>query len=139
MGLRLRRYFATMAEVPICPYSWAAVRGREISTEMLSQLQPFYMVSGIIAVVVFFAAMLAEGRGAHIVRLVLTRSGREAVEVLRDEALTGDVPREPNNLNVIAVLGASERRYAEIDAGRARAEERAALADAQSSSRGVAA
>jgi len=97
------------------------------------------MVSGIIAVVVFFAAMLAEGRGAHIVRLVLTRSGREAVEVLRDEALTGDVPREPNNLNVIAVLGASERRYAEIDAGRARAEERAALADAQSSSRGVAA
>ena len=120
-----------MAGVPICPYSWAAVRGREIGKGMLSQLQPVYMVSGIIAVVMFFAAMLAEGRGAHIVRLVLTRSGREAVEVLRDEALTGDVPREPNDLNVVGVLGASERRYAEIDANRARAEERAARADSR--------
>ena len=128
-----------MAEVPICPYSWAAVRGREMSKGMLSQLQPFYMVAGIIAVVVFFAAMLAEGRGAHIVRLMLTRSRREAVEVLREEALTGDVPREPNNLNLIGALGASERRYAELDAVRARDEERAARVAEQSSRHGVAA
>jgi len=128
-----------MAEHPICLNSWIGFRGREISKGMLSQLQPFYMVAGIIAVVMFFAAMLAEGRGAHIVRLLLTRSGREAVEVLRDEALTGDVPREPNNLNVIAALGASERRYGEIDAVRAREEERAARRGAQSASRGVAA
>lgn len=106
---------------------------------MLSQLVPFYIVGGIIAVLVFFAAMLAEGRGAHIIRLLLTRSGREAVEVLREEALTGDVPREPNNLNLVGVLGASERHYGELDARRARDDERAAHAGSRQTRRGVAA
>lgn len=85
---------------------------------MLSQLAPFYMAAGIIAVGLFIAAMAAEGRGSHILRIWLTSSRKDAVQVLREEALTGDVPRDPNNLNLVSHLGASERRYTELDARR---------------------
>ena len=90
---------------------------------MLSQMAPFYMVAGIIAVGLFLAAMAAEGRGAHILRVWLTSSRKEAVHVLREEALSGDVPRDPNNLNLVNHLGAAERRYTERDARRDKHEE----------------
>ena len=93
---------------------------------MLSQMAPFYMVAGIIAVGLFIAAMAAEGRGSHILRIWLTSSRKEAVQTLREEALTGDVPRDPNNLNLVTHLGAAERRYTELDARRQRREEQRA-------------
>jgi hypothetical protein len=90
---------------------------------MLSQVAPYYVLAGIIAVVLFIAAMAAEGRGAHILRIWLTSSRQEAVQSLREEALTGDVPRDPNTLNLVSHLGAAERRYTEIDARRQRDED----------------
>jgi len=90
---------------------------------MLSQMTPFYVVAGLIAVGLFIAAMAAEGRGAHILRIWLTSSRHEAVQTLRDEALTGDVPRDPNDLNLVRVLGAAERGYAQLDARREHDEE----------------
>lgn len=90
---------------------------------MLSQIFPFYVFGGIIAAGLFFAAMAAEGRGSHILRIWLTSGRSKAVQTLREEALVGDVPREPNNLNLVAHLGAAERRYSEIDARRDRDEE----------------
>lgn len=95
---------------------------------MLSQVAPFYMMAGIIAAGLFIAAMAAEGRGAHILRILLTSSRKEAVQTLREEALTGDVPREPNNLNLVTHLGAAERRYTELDARRDREAERTSRA-----------
>jgi len=92
---------------------------------MLSQMVPVYIVGGIIAVAIFVAAMAAEGRGAHILRLWLESGRKEAVQALREEALDGDVPRQPNDLNLVRHLGAAERRYTEIDARRDREEERA--------------
>jgi len=92
---------------------------------MLSQLVPVYVVGGIIAVAVFLAAMAAEGRGAHILRVWLESGRKDAVNTLREEALEGDVPRDPNNLNLVRHLGAAERRFTEIDARRVREEERA--------------
>jgi hypothetical protein len=93
---------------------------------MLTQLAPFYVAGAAIAVAMFFAAMAAEGRGAHILRIILTHGRTEAVQTLREEALTGDVARDVNSLNLIAQLGAAERRYTELDARRSRAEEREA-------------
>jgi hypothetical protein len=87
---------------------------------MLSQMLPVYVVGGIIAVGMFVAAMAAEGRGAHILRLWLEAGRKDAVQALREEALDGDVPREPNNLSLVSHLGAAERRYAELDARRQR-------------------
>jgi hypothetical protein len=89
---------------------------------MLSQLVPFYVIGGLLAVAVFLAALAAEGRGSHILRIFLSRDRREAIDALREEALSGDVPREPNDLNLVSQLGAAERKYAEIDARRARQE-----------------
>jgi len=91
---------------------------------MLSQMVPVYVVGGIIAVAMFIAAMAAEGRGAHILRLWLESGRKEAVQTLREEALEGDVPRSPNNLSLVSHLGAAERRYAELDAKREREAER---------------
>jgi hypothetical protein len=90
---------------------------------MLSQIAPYYMTAGILAVGLFIAAMAAEGRGAHILRIWLTSSRQEAVQSLREEALSGDVPRDTNSLNLVSHLGASERRYTEIDARRQRDED----------------
>jgi len=95
---------------------------------MLSQLAPFYMAAAIIAVALFIAAMAAEGRASHILRVMLTHSRKDAVQALRDEALTGDVRRDPNDLNLVSHLGASERRYAELDARRVKEEERSSRA-----------
>lgn len=92
---------------------------------MLSQMVPVYVIGGIIAVAIFIAAMAAEGRGAHILRLWLESGRKEAVHALREEALEGDVPRAPNDLSLVTHLGAAERRYAELDARRVREEERA--------------
>ena len=91
---------------------------------MLSQMLPFYIMGGLIAVGMFFAAMAAEGRATHILRVWLTAGRREAVQTLREEALVGDVEREPNDLNLVSVLGAAERQYTEIDARRDREESR---------------
>lgn len=92
---------------------------------MLSQLIPIYIIGGIIAVAMFVAAMAAEGRGAHILRVWLESGRKDAVQTLRDEALEGDVPRDPNDLSLVRHLGAAERRFAELDARREREEERA--------------
>jgi hypothetical protein len=89
---------------------------------MLSQIAPYYTAAAFIAVGMFIAAMLAEGRGAHILRIWLTSSRTEAVQSLREEALSGDVPRDPNSLHLVAHLGAAERRYTEMDARRERDE-----------------
>ena len=93
---------------------------------MLSQMVPVYVIGGLIAVVMFIAAMAADGRGSHILRVWLTSNGKEAVHALRDEALEGDVPRDPNDLNLVTHLGFAERRYAEIDARKQREEDRSA-------------
>jgi len=95
---------------------------------MLSQMAPFYLFAVIVAAVMFIAAMAAEGRGSHILRLWLTSSRKEVVHSLREEALTGDVPRDPNSLNLVTHLGAAERRYAEMDARRERDEARTSRA-----------
>jgi hypothetical protein len=87
---------------------------------------PYYVAGIAIAVTMFIAAMAAEGRGSHILRVWLTHSRKDAVTTLRDEALTADIPREPNNLNLVAHLGAAERRYAELDARREHDEHREA-------------
>ena len=96
---------------------------------MLSQMLPFYILGGLIALGLFLAAMAAEGRATHILRVWLTAGRREAVQTLREEALVGDVEREPNDLNLVSVLGAAERQYSEIDARRERAEARASNVD----------
>ena len=91
---------------------------------MLSQMLPFYVIGGLIALGMFLAAMAAEGRATHILRVWLTAGRREAVQTLREEALVGDVPRDPNDLNLVSVLGAAERQYSEIDLRREREESR---------------
>ena len=91
---------------------------------MLSQMLPFYIIGGLIALGMFLAAMAAEGRATHILRVWLTAGRREAVQTLREEALVGDVERAPNDLNLVSVLGAAERQYTEIDARRERTEAR---------------
>ena len=91
---------------------------------MLSQMLPFYIIGGLIALGLFLAAMAAEGRATHILRIWLTAGRREAVQTLREEALVGDVPRDPNDLNLVSVLGAAERQYSEIDLRREREESR---------------
>ena len=91
---------------------------------MLSQMLPFYIIGGLIALGMFLAAMAAEGRATHILRVWLTAGRREAVQTLREEALVGDVPRDPNDLNLVSVLGAAERQYSEIDLRREREESR---------------
>jgi len=91
---------------------------------MLSQMLPFYVLGGIIALITFVAAVAAEGRAAHILRVWLESGRKQAVQTLREEALAGDVERAPNDLNLVGHLGASERRYREIDARRAREQER---------------
>ena len=48
------------------------------------------------------------------------------MHTLREEALEGDVPRDPNDLNLVGHLGAAERRYTEIDARKQREEDRSA-------------
>ena len=93
---------------------------------MMSQMIPFYVLGGLIAAAMFVAAMAAEGRGAHILRVWLTSEPKEAVHTLREEALEGDVPRDPNDLNLVGHLGAAERRYNEIDARKQRDEDRSA-------------
>ena len=93
---------------------------------MMSQMIPFYVVGGLIAAGMFVAAMAAEGRGSHILRVWLTSAPKEAVHTLREEALEGDVPRDPNDLNLVGHLGAAERRYTEIDARKQREEDRSA-------------
>ena len=93
---------------------------------MMSQMLPFYVVGGLIAAGMFIAAMAAEGRGSHILRVWLTSKPKEAVHTLREEALIGDVPRDPNDLNLVGHLGAAERRYTEIDARKQREEDRSA-------------
>lgn len=95
---------------------------------MLSQMVPFYVIGGLTAVAVFVAALAAEGRGSHILRIFLSKDRREAIDTLREEALSGDVPREPNDLNLVRHLGAAERRYTEMDARRAREEARSSSA-----------
>ncbi|MGC4174740.1 hypothetical protein [Demequina sp.] len=92
---------------------------------MLSQMVPFYITGGLIAVAMFIAAMAAEGRGAHILRLWLESGRKDTVQALKEEALVGDVPRDPNTLSLVSHLGAAERRYTELDARRVREEERA--------------
>lgn len=87
---------------------------------MLSQMIPFYVTGGLIAAAMFIAAVAAEGRGAHILRVWLESGRKEAVNTLREEALVGDVEREPNNLNLVTHLGAAERRFTELDARRER-------------------
>ena len=93
---------------------------------MLSQMVPFYVLGGIIAVGMFVAAMAAEGRGAHILRVWLTSDSKAAVQTLKEEALVGDVPRDPNDLQLVSHLGFAERRYTEIDARKQREEDRSA-------------
>ena len=93
---------------------------------MLSQMVPVYVIGGLIAVAMFIAAMAAEGRGSHILRIWLTSNSKEAVHALREEALDGDVARDPNDLNLVSHLGFAERRYTEIDARKQREEDRSA-------------
>ena len=50
---------------------------------MLSQMIPFYVIGALIAGGMFVAAMAAEGRGAHILRVWLTSKPKEAVHTLR--------------------------------------------------------
>ncbi len=93
---------------------------------MLSQMVPFYIVGALIFVGIFLAAMIAEGRGAHILRVWLTSDGKAAVQALKEEALVGDVEREANDLQLVSHLGAAERRYTELDARKQREERRTA-------------
>jgi hypothetical protein len=93
---------------------------------MLSQMVPFYVVGGLIFVGMFVAAMIAEGRGAHILRVWLTSDRKAAVLTRMEEARVGDVERDVNDLQLVSHLGFAERRYSEIDARKQREQERSA-------------
>jgi len=94
---------------------------------MFSEMAGTYFVAGIMSGVVMLAAVAAEGRGAHLIRLWLTR-GRESRRQLTRmranprEILYVEMPRTTNEFDVVSQLGASEVRYAELSA---RLEERA--------------
>jgi hypothetical protein len=78
---------------------------------MLSQMAGLYFVAGIMSLVVMVAAVLAEGRGSHVIRLWLTRGRPNPREMMYAE-----MPREAGGFNVVAQLGASEVRYTELTA-----------------------
>lgn len=87
---------------------------------MFSQIAPVWTLAAIAAGVVFFAAVLAEGRGAHLLRMVLMYDRRRGLDSVVDEALTSDVERGRQDLALVAHLGRSEQQYVELDARRAR-------------------
>jgi len=88
--------------------------------DVFTQLAPIWTLAAIAAGVVFVAAVLAEGRGAHIIRMILMYDRRRGIDSVLDEALTSGVERGPQDLGVVAHLGRSEQRYTELDARRAR-------------------
>jgi hypothetical protein len=89
---------------------------------MFSQMAGTYVVGGGIAAFLFVAAVAAEGRGAHLIRLLLTAGRGKRIEILRE----AEMPREENTLAVVRDLGAAERRYVEIERRRAAEARRAA-------------
>lgn len=78
---------------------------------MFSQMAGLYATGLVISGVVFVAAVAAEGRAAHLIRLVLLHGRRGAREVMYSET-----PRQANDLLVVSQLGLSEVRYAELNA-----------------------
>jgi len=87
---------------------------------VFSALEPVWTLAAIASGVVFLAAVMAEGRGAHLLRMALLYERRHGMTTVVDEALTGEVDRDVNDLRVVAALGAAELRYGELDAKRAR-------------------
>lgn len=86
---------------------------------MFSQMAGTYVVAGVISGVVMIAAVMAEGRGAHLIRLWLSRGLSHPRDVFYAE-----MERDTDEFTVVSQLGAFEVRYAQLDA---RAEARIAV------------
>lgn len=87
---------------------------------VLSEMVSVWTAGVVVAAVVYVWAMLAEGRGAHLLRMFLVYDRNRGLESLKDEALTTEVDRDANDLGLVAHLGQAERRYAELDLRRER-------------------
>ena len=87
---------------------------------MMTQMAGTWITGGVIAAVIFVAAVAAEGRGVYLLRLWLLHGRGERLAALRQ----AELERERNSLAIVRELGASERRYAELASRRERARRR---------------
>lgn len=70
---------------------------------MFSQMSGVLTVAMVISGVVFMAAVLAEGRGHHMLRIMLGLEGNRG-----KQQLFADVEREENNLRLISTMARLE-------------------------------